>query len=397
MKKFPINMRSMTLALVLLPLLLAFGYVATSSGPLSPVPVTVSQVQQQAIAPALFGIGVVEARYRYRIGPSMTGRVLRLDVHVGDRVSAGQVLGEMDPVDMDNKIASSDAAIKRANASVVAAEARVKDSAARAEYARAQSSRYERLAREKSVSKDAAEAKYQEYQVSKASLEAAKANLNATRKELDMLWADYNGLLQQRRNLRLVAPVDGLVVGRYIEPGSTVVAGQPVLEIIDPKSIWVNVRFNQLQSGGLAQGLDASIVLRSRSNQSLSGRVDRVEPLADAVTEETLAKVLFERLPEPLPPIGELAEVTVSLPRLPATPVIPNASIKLLQGQAGVWVVEDNGLRFVPIRVGTYDLDGRVQILDGLKAGDQVVVYSKQELSRRSRIKIVDQLLGEAK
>ncbi len=397
MKKFPINTRTITLALVLLPLLLAFGYVVTSSGPLSPVPVTVSQVQRQAIAPALFGIGVVEARYRYRIGPNITGRVLRLDIHVGDRVSAGQVLGEMDPVDMDNKIVSRDAAIKRANASVAAAEARVKDSAARAEYARAQSSRYERLVQEKSVSKDAAEAKYQEYQVSKASLEAAKANLNATRKELDMLWADYNGLLQQRRNLRLVAPVDGLVVGRYIEPGSTVVAGQPVLEIIDPKSIWVNVRFNQLQSGGLAQGLDASIVLRSRSNQSLSGRVGRVEPLADAVTEETLAKVLFERLPEPLPPIGELAEVTVSLPLLPAAPVIPNASIKLLQGQAGVWVVEDNGLRFVPIRVGAYDLEGRVQILEGLKAGDQVVVYSKQELSHRSRIKIVDQLLGEAK
>lgn len=395
MKKLPFNTRTLTLALVLLPLLMAFAYVATSSGPLSPIPVTVTQVKSQAITPALFGIGVVEARYRYPIGPSMTGRVLTLTVNVGDRVNAGQLLGEMDPVDMDNKIASRDAAIKRAKASVVAAQARIRDAAARAKFARIQSQRYQKLAQEKSVSAEVAEAKYQEYQVTKASLEAAKANLNAARKELDMLHADYKGLLQQRKNLNLVAPVDGLVVGRYIEPGSTVVAGQAVVEIIDPNSIWVNVRFNQLQSDGLASDLPAHIVLRSRASRPLDGRVDRLEPLADAITEETLAKVVFNQLPEPLPPLGELAEVTVSLLPLDAKPVIPNASIKQFQGQSGVWLVEDNGLRFVSIRVGVHDLDGRVQVLSGLKPGDQVVVYSRQELSRHSRIDILDSLQSD--
>ncbi len=395
MKKISMNTRTITLIAVLLPMLLGFGYVVTSSGPLAPVPVTVSQVKQQEIAPALFGIGIVEARYRYRIGPNMTGRVLKLVAHVGDSVKTGQVIGEMDPVDMDNKTAAKSAAIKRAHASVAAAEAHVKDSVARTNFAKAQSRRYEQLVKEGSVSKEATEAKYQEYQIAKATLVAAKASLRAASEELEMLRADHSGLLQQRLNLRLISPVDGLVVGRYIEPGSTVVAGQTVLEIIDPKSIWVNVRFNQLQSGGLAQGLKASIVLRSRSTQPVAGQVARVEPLADAVTEETLAKVVFNQLPEPLPPIGELAEVTISLPPLAAAPVISNASIKHFQGQAGVWVVEDDGLRFVPISVGVYDLDGRVQILDGLKAGDQVVVYSKQELSARSRITIVDKLLGD--
>jgi len=397
MNKNSINTRTITLIAVLLPLLLGFGYVATSSGPLAPVPITVSRVEQQGLSPALFGVGIVEARYRYRIGPNMTGRVLKLDAHVGDSVTAGQVIGEMDPVDMDNKTAAKGAAIKRANASVVAAEAHVNDSAARTDFAKAQSRRYEQLVKEGSVSKEATEAKYQEYQIAKATLAAAKASLRAAREELEMLRADHNGLLQQRLNLRLVSPVDGLVVGRYIEPGSTVVAGQTVLEIIDPKSIWVNVRFSQLQSGGLSKGLKARIVLRSRSTQPIFGEVARVEPLADAVTEETLAKVVFNQLPEPLPPIGELAEVTVNLPPLPASPVIPNASIKHYQGQAGVWVVEDDGLRFVAIKVGGYDLDGQVQILDGLKVGDQVVVYSKQELTAHSRITVVDQLLGGRK
>jgi len=71
-----------------------------------------------------------------------------------------------------------------------------------------------------------------------------KANLNAAREELKMLRADYEGQVQQRSNLRLIAPVDGLVVGRYVEPGSTVVAGQAVVDVIDPASIWINVRFD---------------------------------------------------------------------------------------------------------------------------------------------------------
>ena len=396
MKTPPVSRRTVALLVVLLPLLLAFGYVATRSGPLAPVPVTVVEVEEQAITPALFGIGTVEAKYRYRVGPTMTGRLLRLDSDVGDRVTAGQVLGEMDPVDMDDRIAANTAAVKRASASVLAAQARVKDSAARTEYAQAQARRYQRLAMERNVSKEAAEAKNQEYQVAKAGLAAARAGLNAARQELEMLRADYKGLLQQRSNLRLIAPVDGVVAGRHIEPGSTVVAGQTVLEIIDPKSIWISVRFNQLQSDGLAKNLPATIVLRSRSDQSVSGKVARVELLADPVTEETLAKVVFDELPEPFPPLGELAEVTVSLPRLEAAPVVPNASIKRLNGQSGVWLVEDDSLRFAPVERGGSDLDGRVQIVHGLQPGDRVVVYSEKELTANSRISIVEQLVDGA-
>ena len=396
MKMPPINTRTITLLVILVPLLTAFGYVAVRSGPLAPVPVTVTEVSQQSISPALFGIGIVQARYSYRIGPTLTGHVLTLKSHVGDKVVAGQVLGDMDPVDMDNKIISMNAAIKRAKASLIAADAHVVDATARKDYAQSQSRRYQELLIEHTVSAETAEAKYQEYQVAKASLAAARANLNAAGEELEMLKADYNGLLQQRSNLRLVSPVDGLVVGRYIEPGSTVVAGQAVLEVIDPASIWINVRFDQLQSSGLSMNLPARILLRSQSEMLLSGHVSRVEPLADSVTEEILAKVVFDQIPNTLPPVGELAEVTVSLPQLASTPVVPNASIKQFNGRTGVWLLANNKPEFVSVETGASDLDGQVQILKGLESGARIIVYSKQELSSRSRISIVDHLVDAA-
>jgi hypothetical protein len=122
-----------------------------------------------------------------------------------------------------------------------------------------------------------------------------------------------------------------------------------------------------------------------------------VEPLADVVTEEILAKVVFDELPDPLPPIGELAEVTVTLPELPAMPVVSNAAVRTVDDQLGVWQVQDGELRFVAVKLGTGDLDGQVQLREGLTIGDQVVVYSEKALSKRSRLNVVDQIPGAAK
>jgi len=387
-----IQKRSILLTGISIMFLLLMGNVATKTGPLAPVPVTITQVEKQIISPALFGIGLVEARYRYEIGPATTGYLSMLDSHVGDWVSAGQVLGEMDPLDMDSKIAAKDASIKRSKSVGMAAEARLADSAAREQYAKLQSNRYTELVAKRIVSNEVAEAKHTEYQIARASLTSAKADLNAAKEEIAMLWADREGLVKQRNNLQFISPVDGLVVGRYFEPGSTVIAGQPVLEVIDPSSIWINVRFDQLQADGLSMGLPATITLRSKSGQRLTGQIVRVEPLADSVTEEILAKVTFDQF-ETLPAIGELAEVNVTLPQKEAAPTVPNASIKHLNGETGVWIVGDDLLEYVPVTVGASDLDGRVQILQGLQAGDTVVVYSREELKASSRIRIVDRLV----
>lgn len=380
MKRLPIQRRSLTLLAVLLPILLLFVYVILRSGPLAPVEVTTAEVVARPVSPALFGIGTVQARYTYRVGPTFAGRVRKVDVQVGDHVSAGQLLGEMDPVDLDQRIHAQAAATRGAQAQLREAEARQR-------YAQTQAQRYEKLLAVHSISEEAVATKRQEQQVANAGLSAAREDLTRTE-------ADGAALVAQRSNLRLVAPVDGLVTVRDADPGTTVVAGQAVVELVDPRSLWVNVRFDQLGAQGLAAQLPARVVLRSRNKTSLPGHVLRVEPIADAVTEETLAKVTFDTLPQPLPPLGELAEVTVALPARPAAPVVPNAAIQHVNNGLGVWRLEDGDLHFTPVELGAADLDGNVQISKGLKVGDRVVVYSEKALTAHSRIHVVKQLAG---
>lgn len=380
MKRFTLQRRTLALLAVIVPLLVLFAYVALRSGPLAPVAVTVVTVESRAIAPALFGIGTVDARYTYKIGPTLAGRVQRLDVHVGDVVKAGQLLGEMDPVDLDERVRSQESSFRRAAAALREAEARQA-------YAQSQARRYEQLFEARLVSEEIVTTRRQDEQI-------ADAALSAARQDLARAGSDREALVAQRSSLRLVAPVDGVVAARNADPGTTVVAGQAVVEVIDPRSLWINVRFDQINAAGLAPGLPARVALRSRSGEPLQGRVLRVEVKADAVTEETLAKITFDEQPESLPPIGELAEVTVDLPTRPAAPVIPSAAVRREGDSQGVWQIVDGDLHFTPVELGTSDLDGRVEVSEGLETGSQVVMYSQKALTARSRIHVVEHIPG---
>ena len=78
----------------------------------------------------------------------------------------------------------------------------------------------------------------------------AQAALAAAREDLRRLQAELQAMQAQRGNLRLISPAAGIVAARQADPGSTVVAGQPVVEVFDPASVWVDVRFDQISAQG---------------------------------------------------------------------------------------------------------------------------------------------------
>lgn len=375
--------RTLSLLVVIVVLLGLFFYVALRSGPLAAVAVTSTKVELRSIAPALFGIGTVQARYTYKIGPTYTGRLKQLNAEVGDFVTAGQVLGEIDAVDLDEKINAQQAGIRRAEAVNRQAEAVQA-------FAQSQVKRYESLLASRNASEESVAVKRQE-------LAIAKAAQQASYEDVLRLGAELKALRLQRVNLQLIAPVAGLVVARNTDLGTTVLAGQTVVEIIDPNSLWVHTRFDQASATGLAANLPVKIILRSQQANALSGKVLRVEPLADAVTEEMLAKITFDALVSPLPPLGELAEVTVQLEKLPAAVVIPNAVIRTIKGQRGVWKLVNNKPVFTPILLGRTDLDGNVQVTKGLAVGDELVLYSARAITANSRLQITESLKGAAR
>jgi HlyD family secretion protein len=381
------------LALVLVG---GIAYLLLNAGPLAPTHVTVTTVREAQLSPSLFGIGTVEARRSWMVGPTAAGRVLNVRVDVGDSVKAGQILAEMDPVDLDQRLTALDAALARAASTQTAALAQVADATARRELAATNVKRNQDLAVQNFISPGALESRLQEKASADAALQVAQANLVGTGQDLVRQKAERAALAQQRGNVRLLAPADGIVTTRDAEAGSTVVAGQPVLRLIDPASLWIKLRVDQGRSEGLANGLKAAIVLRSLPRNVLPGHVARVELVADVVTEERIAQVAFDAPPVDkgiVASVGEMAEVTLQLPDTASALVIPNASIQRQQGQAGVWLLDGGKPAFAPVRLGASSLTGQVQVLEGLKANDTIVVYSQKALTTGSRVKVVDALV----
>jgi len=364
----------------------AFFWLLTTQGPLAPVGVQTASAARADVNPSVFGIGTVEARLSYAVGPTQPGRVLRVLVDQGAEVKAGQLLAEMDPVDMDRRIQAAQSTGARSRQAAQVAEAQVAEAESRAKLTQLNRDRDQALFQKQVISEQALDNSRQAAVAAEAALAAARANVLAVKQDVGRVDADLRGVGSLRDNLRLVSPVDGVIVAREMEPGTTALAGQTVLRVISPDSLWVRARVDQSRAHGVAVGQPASIVLRSAPDTARPGRVARIEMQSDPVTEERVVNVSFDAPPAHLY-LGELAEVTIRLPGAAGVLTVPSAAIARDGNETGVWQLVNGRARFKPVRIGMQSQEGVVQILSGLAEGERVIVYSSMQLRSDARVR----------
>ncbi len=372
-------------SLLLLAALAAALTLILVKGPLAPMQVETVSVAQGDLHPALFGMGTVEARHRYDVGPIRTGRLLELKVDHGDRINRGQLLGRMDPVDLPQRLQAAAFTADKLAQQVAAAHAKLKEARSRHQLALKEAQRYQRLAAKGQISREAADARETEARTTADAIQAAQAELAALRHEHQRALAELKALRTQLEALELRSPAAAVVIARKVEPGSVVMAGTPVLELADPASYWVRTRIEQLDSQGLTLGLPATIELRQQPQKPLSGKVVRLELIADDLTEERWVDVAFDQPPAGLA-IGSLANVTIHLPKVENSASLPAAAIHRRGASHGVWLVRKGHAHFQPVRVGIRTLDGKVQLLSELPENARVILYADRPLTEGRRV-----------
>ena len=363
------------------------GWLFVTQGPLAPAKVMTTKVKQDKLEPNVFGIGTVEARLSYTVGPTQAGRLLKVYADQGDMVTVGQVLGEIDPVDLNQRLTALAAAVSRAESAVDVAEAQLRDLSSQSNLAKTTAARYSELYAKQAISRELLDAKNNEANAAQAKLDAGYASLSSAINEVARTNADYRAVQDQQSNLKLISPVNGVIVSRDAEPGTAIVAGQAVFHLVDPQTIWVKTRIDQARFNGIAVNQQAKVVLRSQPQSALSGKVARLEVQADTVTEERFVSVAFEQ-PQGIFPLGELAEVTIQLPPVADALIVPTAAVKRSKKQDHVWLIADGKLKLQQVTIGSQSLDSHIQIMAGLKTGDEVVVHSSKPLADGMRVRI---------
>ncbi|MDO9010662.1 MAG: efflux RND transporter periplasmic adaptor subunit [Gallionella sp.] len=384
-------MSKLGLKIILLAALLIaiFAWAIFTQGPLAPVKVTSERIQAGNLDAEVFGVGVVEARRSYNISPVLTGRIKSLAVDQGDWVKAGQVLIELDPIDLDEKLASSRLMAERSNYSLKVSEAQLTQAQSQGKTLSAVYKRYSELHAQGFVSQEMLDAKLNEKTSALAALEAATATLAAVKRDHAKAQLDAVGMRNLRGQMQLKSPVDGMVTVKFLEQGVTVIPGQTVLQVIAPDDLWIKTRIEQRQSGLIRTGQKAGIVLRSHPQTSTSGTVERIDLISDTVTEERIVNVSAVGINASL---GEQAEVTIKLPALKNARFLSTAAVKRINQQDGVWVLQDGRAKFKPVQIGISTLDGRTQILAGVSDSDEVIVYSQQAIKADLKLKVVSEV-----
>jgi RND family efflux transporter MFP subunit len=350
----------------------AFGYAAA---------VETVPVAEGAVPVTIKGPGTVEARFPVTLSARITATITNLHVDQGDAVKRGQLVATLDDRDLAAKRAGSVQTQETARRNVTAAQAAVAKAEAELDLARTKHRRDQDLLRAGYVSQSVMDASAATLRSAEANLENAKALLAAREADTGTVAQEAAYAAAVLSHTQLAAPIDGIIIERLVETGSTVVAGTPIFRMVDPATLWVAARIDESVVGRVSVGMPAAI--RLRTGETVSGKVARISRQGDAATRELEVNVAFDA-PLSRFAIDQEAEVAIAAGEERGL-VVPIASLVENAGKQGALVIEDGRARFRPLATGAAD-GKRIVVRKGLAAGD-VVIADPQRVKPGSRVK----------
>jgi HlyD family secretion protein len=367
-----------------------------------PVPVDLVEARKGALAVTVEEEGRTRVRERYLVAAPVAGHARRITLKVGDRVAAGQVVAIIEPApsaSLDPRSRAQAAArVEAAQAALLAARENARAAAAGERLAEQELARAESLGQAKFVAQAAVDQARSRVQAGQATRQSAEYAIQVAQHELAVARAALargSALAAgaPAETLRVTAPVAGHVLAVPHESEGAVQAGQPMLEIGNPETLEVMVEVLSTSAVRIAVG--ARVLLdRWGGDKALEGRVRVVEPagftkVSALGVEEQRVRVLVD--------IAAPREQWKSLGdgyRVEATFVLWEGSDLLLvptsalfrRGDAWAVYVEEAG-RARPRDVKVGQRNGlEAQVLDGLKAGDQVIAHPDEKIAEGTRV-----------
>jgi RND family efflux transporter MFP subunit len=305
--------------------------------------------------------GNVRASQQATLYAKVGGYLRSLAVDKGDRVQAGQVLGEIEVPELVADRARHQAEVVRAEAELKVAEIEV------GRLAKAQGKAPD-LVLPQAV--DAAEGR----------LAMAKAGLGLARASLER--ADT--LLGYAR---VTAPFGGVVTARFVDPGAYIPAATSgtaagtaaLVSLADFQTVRVQVAVPETEAGLVRVGQPVLVTVEAWPGRTLTGAVSR---LGYALDEATRTMALEADLPNPewqLRP-GMYATVRVGVERRSGVPVLPVEALVMEKANAFVFLLVDGKARKTPVKVGFND-GARFEVLDGVPSGARVIGVGRRSLA----------------
>ncbi len=332
-------------------------------------PVPVMAVKKVEVQGKVHGPGTVQSKVPVTVSAKITGILEKLHADQGDRVQKGQLLAELDSLELRAREAAVQAAKNRAQRELARAQADLGKAQANLGLAQSNYQRDLEVFKPGYISQAAFDTTKAQLRVAESEVNAFQASVTALQAGVKQAESETHAAAALHNYTRILAPMDGLITVRKAEVGNTIAPGSPVFQMVDLNQIWVAAWIEQALVAQLREGQKAAIKLRS--SRVFQGEVARLNKEADTVTRELEVDVKFAALPDPLV-IGEEAEVEIDAGRQTAT-AIPLSAVLTKNASTGVLVVDKGLVRFQKVSLGLND-GQKSAVLEGLAEGELVVI-----------------------
>jgi len=358
------------------------------------------------------------------VSSQIEGRLLKLNVDVGDRVRQGQILAQIDDALLVTAVNEAQAELAALESEVAQAENRVSNAKARAkqaqlefEQAQIDATRFKSLQEAGAISKQQAELAQTAAATAQQNVLAANEQISTEEKAVTAAQGRVNAQQavvaqnQERQSYALLAaPINGVVLDKVTEPGNLVTPGSEILKLGDFSRAKVVIEISDFDLANIQVGQSVSVRLDAFPGKSVVGEVTRISPAAPAEL-----KVQVEvTIPNSNGRIGSglLARVRF-VPTTPLRVVIPETALQGTKGdeekkgQGGqgrnsqflipnsqssegtVFVVigeeDKTQVKARSVRLGTR-ANGQVEIISGLQPGERFVTSSSKPLKDRDTV-----------
>jgi RND family efflux transporter MFP subunit len=372
-----------SLVLVLLVVLYTTGLLR----PASEVQVaSVVQVYPSQLLTLLNASGYVVAQRKSALASKVTGRLVWLGVEEGSRIKKGEVIARLESDDVEAAERQARANLNNARANLDSARAELTD-------ATLAMNRNKELVSKSLIAQADYDTVFARYQKAVAGVSAAEAALKANDAALEAarVAIEYT---------QIRAPFDAVVLTKNADAGDIVTpigaaanAKSAVVTIADMGSLQVEADVSESNLEKVKVGQPCEIQLDALPETRFRGQVHMIVPTADRSKATVLVKVGFldpdpRILPEMSAKVAFLSRSVNPDEQKPRTAVSPKA-IRVRGEKSIVFVVEENRVKEKRITIGP-QLGDLIEVVDGVKAGEKVVLNPPRELRNGSRIKVLE-------
>jgi len=306
-----------------------------------------------------------------------TGYVRRWLTDIGDHVTEGQLLAELDTPDLDQQL-------RQARATLGQMKASLEQASANRDYAAITATRYQELLAQRYVSQ-------QDADQTRAQAQVGVANVHAAQSAVAAQSANVRQLEQLKAFARITSPFAGTITERNVERGTLVTpgsaSGKPLYMIAISNPLRLFVKVPQPLASGITAGMPAKVRVRQYPGRDFEARITRTAGALDPATrtlnvEAQVANDKGELLP------GAYADVTFAAPLAHGVTVIPASALVVdSQGTRVAEVDAGSKVHFVPVQVGR-DQGQEVEIVDGLTGRESVIDSPAGNLVEGALVKV---------